>query len=143
MRSKLLLIGVVLVMVGLVTAEEPQEATSHDQQIPYTAPESGQEMYREYCASCHGKEGKGDGPAASALKVRPPDLTGLAKKNRGRFPAGDMYQVIKWGGGISGHGSKEMPVWGRAFMAVSGRKEEQVDARIKTLIRYLESLQVK
>ena len=125
MRDKLLVIGLLLSLAAVAAGQ------------------SGAEMYREHCASCHGKDGKGDGPASDALKVRPPDLTILAKRKGGKFPAGDVYQVIKWGGGIVGHGSKEMPVWGKAFMAASGRNEAKADQRIKDLVRYLESIQVK
>jgi len=109
---------------------------------PATSEESGAELYKTYCASCHGKDAKGDGPAAPALKVRPPDLTTLTKKN-GRFPDGNIYQIIKWGGGIAAHGSRDMPMWGKAFLPVSHQDEKQVDGRIRTLIGYLQSLQVK
>jgi mono/diheme cytochrome c family protein len=140
MRNQLLVITV-LIAVGVAAGQKP---AGSDKQLPNTSAESGAEIYREYCASCHGKDGKGNGPAAGALKARLPDLTTLAKRKGGRFPAGDVYQVIKWGGGIMGHGSKEMPVWGKAFMPVQGRRSEQeVDQRIKSLIRYIESIQVK
>jgi mono/diheme cytochrome c family protein len=139
MRNQLLF-ATLLVVATVAAGQKP---AGSGKQLPYTSAESGAETYREYCASCHGKDGKGDGPAAGALKVRLPDLATLAKRKRGRFPAGDVYQVIKWGGGIMGHGSKEMPVWGRAFMPVSGRGEQEVDQRIKSLVRYLESMQVK
>src|ERR1039458_2426386 len=64
---------------------------SQQRQIKYvpvkpTSPASGQEMYTAYCAVCHGKEGKGNGPAAEALKVPPPDLTILARKNLKNYP---------------------------------------------------------
>lgn len=104
---------------------------------------AGRELYVSHCASCHGKDGKGDGPAASALKTRPPNLTVLAKQNGGKFPAGNLYQVIKWGGGIVGHGSKEMPVWGRVFLAESSHKEQEAAQRIRDLLQYMESLQEK
>lgn len=139
MRRQLLFVTL-LVAVGVATGQKP---AGSDKQLPYTSAESGAEMYREYCASCHGEDGKGDGPAAGALKARLPDLATVAKRKGGKFPAGDLYQVIKWGGGIMGHGSKEMPVWGRAFLPASGRNEQQVDQQIKNLIRYLESIQAK
>jgi len=141
MRNQLLLI--VSLLMGFAGMAAGQKPAGSDKQLPHASAEAGAETYREYCASCHGKDGKGDGPAAGALKVRLPDLATLAKRKGGKFPAGDVYQVIKWGGGIVGHGSKEMPVWGRAFMPVSGRNEQKVDQRIKSLIRYLESIQAK
>jgi mono/diheme cytochrome c family protein len=107
------------------------------------APASGADMYAAYCASCHGKTGKGDGPAASALKVAPPDLTILARRAGGRYPDGQVFQIIKWGGAIASHGSREMPVWGVAFRPLSHENQKQVTARIEALTRYIGSLQQK
>ncbi len=106
-------------------------------------PMSGEQLYTAYCASCHGIDGKGNGPAAPALKSKLPDLTLMAKKQKGRFPEGDVFQVIKWGGGIIGHGSREMPVWGTAFRTLDGHGEAEVKIRINSLIHYLESIQQK
>ena len=105
-------------------------------------PMTGEQLYTAYCASCHGVDGKGNGPAAPALKTKLPDLTLMAKKKAGKFPEGDVFQVIKWGGGIVGHGSKEMPVWGTAFRTLD-HEEAEVNQRIKSLIQYLESIQQK
>lgn len=107
-----------------------------------SAPMSGDQLYTAYCASCHGVDGKGHGPAAPALKGKLPDLTLMAKRKNGRFPEGDVFQVIKWGGGIIGHGSKEMPVWGTAFRTLD-HDEVEVNLRIQNLIHYLESIQQK
>jgi mono/diheme cytochrome c family protein len=106
-------------------------------------PSSGADMYAAYCASCHGKTGKGDGPAAAALKVPPPDLTILAKRHGGRFPDGQVFQIIEWGGAIASHGSREMPVWGVAFRPLRNENQKQVTERIKELTRYLASIQQK
>jgi mono/diheme cytochrome c family protein len=106
-------------------------------------PSSGPDMYAAYCASCHGKTGKGDGPAASALKIPPPDLTIMARRNGGRFPDGQVFQIIEWGGAIASHGSREMPVWGVAFRPLSHENQKQVTARIEALTRYIGSIQEK
>ena len=45
----------------------------------------GEGLFRAYCASCHGRTGKGDGPTARALKRPPPDLTLLAQRSGGRL----------------------------------------------------------
>ena len=131
-----------VMLLALISCSGPQKSP---QPNPSAAgkPASGAETYAAYCASCHGADGKGDGPAAPALKVRPPDLTVLAKRKGGKFPEGDMYQVIKWGGGIIPHGSKEMPVWGTAFKTAGNTDEAEVDSRIKALTQYLESIQTK
>jgi mono/diheme cytochrome c family protein len=120
-----------------------QAAAPVPQVKPAPEPMSGAAMYTAYCASCHGVDGKGGGPAAPALKSKLPDLTLMARKKNGKFPEGDVYQVIKWGGGIIGHGSKEMPVWGIAFRTLSSKDETEVNVRIKSLIQYLESIQQK
>jgi mono/diheme cytochrome c family protein len=103
----------------------------------------GADLYRGYCASCHGKTAHGDGPAAAALKISPPDQTALARRNGGRFPDGHVYQVIEWGGAIASHGSREMPVWGVAFRPLSDENQKQVSARIHALTDYVASIQLK
>jgi mono/diheme cytochrome c family protein len=109
----------------------------------YTSPSSGKEMYDSYCASCHGVDGKGDGPAAPALKAVPTNLTTLAVKNSGTFPAAHVATKIQGGAMIPAHGSKEMPVWGPIFMTMGGHSTAQVELRIRNLTNYLESIQVK
>lgn len=125
-------------------AQQPsvQAAQPVPEMRPAPAPMTGAQLYTAYCASCHGVDGKGNGPAAPALKTKLPDLTLMAKKKNGKFPEGDVFQVIKWGGGIVGHGSKEMPVWGTAFRTLD-HHEAEVNLRIKSLIQYLESIQQK
>jgi mono/diheme cytochrome c family protein len=110
--------------------------------IQMTSAASGSEMFNSYCAACHGKDAKGDGPAASALKVSPANLTELAKKNNGKFPADHVANILRKG--VTGaHGSPDMPVWGPLFSQVSGRDEAVVQMRISNLIHYLETLQAK
>jgi mono/diheme cytochrome c family protein len=104
---------------------------------------AGSELYRDYCASCHGAAARGNGPAAKALKIPPPDLTALARRNGGRFPGGQVYQVIEWGGAIASHGSREMPVWGVAFRPISDENQKLVSQRIHALTDYIEAIQLK
>ena len=54
----------------------------------------GVDLYNAYCAVCHGKDGKGSGPAAVALKAPMPDLTVLAKKNGGKFSSADVTAAM-------------------------------------------------
>ncbi len=103
----------------------------------------GAVLYHDYCASCHGATGRGDGPAARSLKIPPPDLTALTRNNAGHFPGGNVYQIIEWGGAIASHGSREMPVWGVAFRPISAENQREVSVRIHALTDYLEAIQLK
>jgi mono/diheme cytochrome c family protein len=103
----------------------------------------GEMLYRVHCASCHGKQGSGDGPVASALRVRPVDLTRLEQRAGGQFPQVDVTAAIDGRTEIAGHGSRDMPVWGLTFVE-RGRdtpQEREVEAEIRALVRYLVSLQ--
>jgi len=104
---------------------------------------SGKQTYREYCASCHGEDGKGIGPAASALKTPPSDLTTLAKRHAGKFPEDYVAEILRLGKPIQAHGSSDMPVWGPIFGARDKFNEVAVRQRIKNLCAYLASLQEK
>ncbi len=148
MRTPIALVSV-FVLLLLASCNQPTQPAPAaapapaPQAQPVPAPMSGVQLYAADCASCHGEDGKGTGPAAPALKAKLPDLTTLAKRKGGRFPEGDVFQVIKWGGGIVGHGSKEMPVWGIAFRTLTPKDEAEVNLRINNLIQYLESIQQK
>jgi len=100
----------------------------------------GPDLFRAYCASCHGKDGKGNGPAAATLKATVPDLTIITVNNDGNFPVARIKRIIMGEGMIASHGSREMPVWGPIFHQV----EEDVDrgnVRVENLVSYLESIQ--
>jgi mono/diheme cytochrome c family protein len=113
--------------------------------IKPTSASSGEEMYKEYCAACHGLDGKGNGPAASALKTPPPDLSLLAKNNEGKYPATHVVAVLTFGSSAPAHGSAEMPVWGRLLSSLHTHRSTPaiVQLRIKNLSDYIESLQAK
>ena len=120
--------------------QEQTARKTDEQSMPLIRSVEGPNLYRAYCAPCHGVDGKGRGPAAPALKVKPPDLTLLARNNRGQFPRAYVRQVIAGDQGVTAHGSGEMPVWGPVFHQV----EEDVDrgnVRLENLVTYLESLQ--
>jgi mono/diheme cytochrome c family protein len=128
------------------SAGSSQKKTIEKVPIKHTSAASGQEMYMSYCAACHGKEGKGDGPAASALKEPPPDLTTLAKNNNGKFPAEHVAHILQFGAAAPAHGTKDMPIWGPLFGALHGRtsgNDALIQLRIANLSKYIESLQSK
>jgi mono/diheme cytochrome c family protein len=101
---------------------------------------SGPDIFKWYCAACHGKNAKGNGPAASELKLPPPDLTTLAKRNKGKFPADYVTRVLM-NGARAAHGTAEMPVWGPLFSELNAKGHVTVD--INEVVHYLESLQQK
>ncbi len=121
---------------------QPEKTIKHVP-IKNTSPVSGKEMYTTYCAVCHGTDGKGGGPAASALKVPPTDLTLLSKNNGGKYPAMKVTASIHGESALPAHGSKEMPVWGSLFFNMSGGHESEVQQRVVNLTKYIETLQAK
>jgi mono/diheme cytochrome c family protein len=123
-------------------AQDQHKVIKHEPAKP-TSAASGREMFMSYCAACHGKDAKGDGPAASALKIPPADLTMLAKNNGGKYPAMRVTSVLGGQANLAAHGNKEMPVWGNVFWKMSGGHEAEVHQRIANLNHYIESLQVK
>ncbi|HYL77937.1 MAG TPA: cytochrome c [Bryobacteraceae bacterium] len=102
---------------------------------------AGEEMYASYCAACHGRDGKGSGPASPAFKTAATDLTQLAKRNKGMFPTGRVKASIRGDLLVVAHGSKDMPVWGPLFRYVGSGTQAEVEVRINNLTKYIESLQ--
>ncbi len=103
----------------------------------------GRELFRSYCASCHGIDGTGDGPAAGSLKAAPADLTQISKE--GKFPRKKVIAFIDGETSVPAHGSREMPVWGRVLREQGGGPYTSAAARaeIYALTDYLESIQKK
>lgn len=120
-----------------------QEKTIKKTPIQQSNSTSGKQMFADYCAPCHGVSGKGDGPAAAALKTPPADLTQLAKKNNGKFPMDHVMNDLRQGSSLSSHGSSDMPVWGPLFKSLDTTNPVMVDQRIHNLSVYIESLQAK
>ncbi len=106
-----------------------------------TDPSSGAEMYKSYCAACHGTEGKGNGPAAKALTKAPADLTILAKGNSGKFPQKQFEDTVT-NAALAAHGSSDMPIWGPIFRQLHGG-DEGAKLRVFNLMKYVEDIQTK
>lgn len=106
--------------------------------------EVGSESFATYCASCHGTDARGEGPAAAALRTPPPDLTRIAARRGGDFPEDDIAAWIDGRLAPPAHGSREMPIWGVQFAAglpAGELTQDLVRGRILTLLEYLRSIQ--
>lgn len=134
MRQLILLSA--LLGVASVAAARPIDDTLPPSYIP-----TGEQMYKQYCAVCHGSDAKGQGPLAAMLKAPPPDLTTLKRRHLGKFPYDYVKSILEFGPGPSGHGSSEMPTWGPIFRYNDKQNERVVRQRIKNLCDFLASLQ--
>jgi mono/diheme cytochrome c family protein len=113
---------------------------------PQSTPTSGKAMFQQYCTPCHGESGKGNGPAAAAMKVPPANLTRLSAKYKGVFPDMEVAEALRAGPTSSGsksyvHGSETMPIWGPVFRALSNSDKGIVELRIHNLVEYIRSIQ--
>ncbi len=133
-----LLLGLALVLVPVfLIAQQPPPKVQTEPAKPIPASD-GPGMFLSYCSPCHGKAGKGDGPAAAALNPKPADLTLFAKRRNGTFSAKDFEDKLNGQAVVPAHGSAEMPVWGPIFRQLGN---EQL--RVVNLRKYVESLQVR
>lgn len=138
MRYALLGGALFLALLGMSARDH---STVNQTQFPPTYVPSGQEIFQQFCAACHGADAKGNGPAVSRLKTPPPDLTTLAKRHMGKFPYDYVASILRFGPGPSIHGSSDMPTWGPIFQIIDKQDEQAVQQRIKNLSAYLASLQ--
>jgi mono/diheme cytochrome c family protein len=105
---------------------------------------SGSYAYRTYCASCHGADGKGEGPLAESLRFHPPDLTLIAKRNGGAYPAERVHRIVDGRRPLPGHGGPDMPIWGDAFKnPETGFDDVKVKEKIRSVVDHLRTLQAR
>jgi mono/diheme cytochrome c family protein len=102
----------------------------------------GKSLFLEYCAVCHGKDAKGAGPAADALKQHPTDLTQISRKNGGKFPDTKVLAILQGEQKVTAHGNQEMPTWGRTFSDMNVNPNVG-QGRMNALVMYLQDLQAK
>lgn len=140
-RAPTLAVTALAVLVSILAAA--QKPSIKKVPAPYTSPASAEEMYVNYCASCHGQDGQGNGPAVPALKSPPPDLTTLAKRNGGKYPADRVSAILSGKEELAAHGSQDMPVWGPVFSQMGHGDRAQAQLRVRNLTTYVESLQAK
>ena len=129
--------GVLAACLLLAIAATGRAESGPSPQVP-AAPADGAQVFRTNCASCHGLRAKGDGAVAPSLKVPPPDLTLLAKRNNGVFPAERVRQIIE-GKGPAAHGERTMPVWGDVFARKIGGRDPHV--LLGAVVHYLDQIQ--
>lgn len=130
--------GCALVLSAALVAGSARGADSGDVH-------TGRELYEQHCMFCHGAAGKGDGPLAEDLRVRPADLTTIAKRRAWTFPEVEVREIIDGRRSVRGHGGKEMPIWGRIFSdtGVLGKPDEAgAREKLQKLVDYLRSIQV-
>jgi mono/diheme cytochrome c family protein len=129
----------VLLVASLAVAQSPRKEKAKE--TPLINSIQGPDLYKAYCASCHGVDGKGNGPMAKSLKVKPSDLTRIAVRNGGTFPLMRVERIISGEEPPpSGHGTSEMPVWGPIFSRID-RDEDLGRVRIDNLARHLRDIQ--
>ena len=125
-----------LLMTSAASAQAIKQGTA-----PRIQSVEGVDSYKAYCAVCHGAQAKGDGPAATALKKAPADLTTIAKRN-GKFSAADVENTISGQSVMASHGSRDMPIWGPVFRSLAS-DDSVSKLRIANLVDYIKSIQTK
>lgn len=140
-------------MIASLTAVFAAAARAEDVDV-------GKAEFKSSCASCHGADAKGDGPVSKQLRTPPTDLTTLAKNNNGVFPTNAVYEIIDGRKTVSGHGTRDMPIWGERFNPIMNAphivdpaydkldperelREVVVRTRILAVIDYLSRIQQK
>ena len=128
----------VLALTGLALP-----AAAADEVEPPTGAAGGKIIFRQLCASCHGKDATGGGPVAKTLKTPPADLTRIVERH-GSFSADLVASHIDGRKSVEAHGSREMPVWGDSLakaVADKGVREERIDRAIQMVVEYLKTIQ--
>lgn len=133
-----------LVMFWLALSFVLASAQNSDQQPPPVRPVEGANIFQDFCASCHGQDGRGNGPVSRDLRPAVPDLTKLSRRNGGQFPASRVRSKLMFGGdqGLPAHGSKTMPIWGPIFHQIEFDRDLG-NVRLENVTKYVESIQRK
>jgi mono/diheme cytochrome c family protein len=146
-RNTFLSCALLFSLVGFTATIQPQaETQSQDKKSAHLAssnPVSGLQLYKRYCAVCHGNDLKGNGPISPEFKNPPADLTTLAQRHEGKFPDEYVQDVLRNGVKKPAHGDTEMPIWGPLFTSIPGTDSALVSIRIVNLTNYIKSTQTK
>ena len=128
--------------LSLVAAAAQTKTVLKDVPARMTGSLNGKELFNQFCAVCHGVDAKGAGPAVSALKRAPGDLTQLSRKHDGKFPKLAVKVTITGGDSVMEHGTREMPMWG-SVLTQTGQQRAMGDLRVQALLDYIEQIQAK
>ena len=139
-RSGLVMVAAIVVFLLSGTPGLSQEEKGWLDRNSLRGPVGGAELFRDYCAACHGAEARGNGPVAPALKKPVPDLTQISQRNGGRFPREQVRNYISGDSDLLAHGTRAMPIWGPIFRQMD-RDTELGEIRLHNVTVYLESLQ--
>jgi len=132
-----------MTVVLMVSSAQSPPAPKLPEERHLIASLAGSDLYQAYCAVCHGKTAKGDGPMGRNLRLTPPDLTRLAMRNGGRFPMKNVEEILSSEVAVeAGHGTREMPLWGPIFSQIAW-DQDLGRVRIDNLAKYLEQVQAK
>lgn len=131
------LVGVAVLTLSAAGAQaQPQIERKPIKQTPAS---DAAGMFDSYCAVCHGKEGKGNGPAATALNKAPADLTRISARNGGTFPEVKVKRYIEGLDEVPAHGTRDMPMWGELFRSLN---RDTAQIRVQALSNHIKSMQV-
>jgi mono/diheme cytochrome c family protein len=144
LKQAFVVLGTLRAASTVALAQATTQPVVKKMSIQQTSAASGKDMYNAYCAPCYGTDGKGNGPAASAMmKSAPVDLTQLTKKHDGKYPAAYVAGVLRFGSGPASHGSADMPVWRPLFRSLDKYHDTVEQQRVSNLVNYIETLQAK
>lgn len=135
MRRFFMLVAVVALAAGPALAQ-----TTAKKGPMKGTPITGDAMFKQYCVSCHGATGKGDGPYASNLTKPASDLTKISARNGGTFPEVKVRRYIEGADEVAAHGSRDMPLWGALF---KGLDRDMAQIRLNVLTEHVKGMQSK
>jgi mono/diheme cytochrome c family protein len=136
LRCAVILWGLAAVSMVCAQGKSAQKSTGRQPNLAL-----GKETFLKHCASCHGEDGKGKGPAAIALKPPPSDLTTLSMRHQGKYPAGYIAALLKFGRSLTAHGSSDMPVWGARFKELDPVRDPTGQQHVDDVVEYIRWLQ--